>query len=786
MKSVVALLGPTNTGKTHLALERLLEHDTGMIGFPLRLLARENYDKLVQARGSENVALVTGEERIVPPGARWFACTVEAMPLDRLVDFVAIDEIQLCGDRERGHVFTARLLHARGRQETMFLGADTIRPLLRRLVPEAGVIARPRLSTLSYAEPRKLARLPRRTAVVVFSLQDLYAVAERLRQEAGGAAVVFGALSPRARNAQVGLFQAGDVDYMVATDAIGMGLNLDIEHVAFTSLTKFDGRGPRPLSAAEIGQIAGRAGRHVKDGTFGATSELGAFDPRLVRAIEGHLFEPLEELFWRNSELEYRSTGALLHSLEQRPQQPELKRLSGADDQRAFETLLREPEIADVEGEPAVRLLWDVCCVPDFRNVLSEAHTGLLLQVFRHLRAAGRLPEDWVAAQVAHVERNDGDVDLLLQRIAAVRTWTYLSQRAEWLADARYWQERTRAIEDRLSDALHERLTEQFVDRRASAVVRQERDGLLLALEEDGTVAVQGLAIGRLEGFRFEPDPGLRESSRHLLATAQRMVKAELPARVEALVAAPDSAFALSPAGQLLWRGGAVGRLRAGEDTLHARVEVPPTELEGPLRERVQRRLAAFVSSHLTAQLGPLVHLSQAEFSGPARGLVFALNEGLGAIARRGVAVQTSALTNADRATLASAGVRIGRFAVFVPAVLQAQALPLRTLLFALREGPLAGVLPTGQAVERRDTRVSPALLAVCGYLPAGALAIRMDRLERLAHAVRSAERERREPVPAALAHAAGCAVTDLPLLLHTFGLRQRVPKARSLGAGRK
>ncbi len=783
MRPVVALLGPTNTGKTHLALERLLEHKSGMIGFPLRLLARENYDKLVRTRGTGQVALVTGEERIVPPGARYFCCTVEAMPLDRQVDFLAVDEIQLCADRERGHVFTERLLHARGREETMLLGSDTIRPLLQRLLPQAGVIGRPRLSTLSYAQPRKIHRLPRRTAIVAFSLAELYALADRVRHDTGGAAVVFGALSPRTRNAQVGLFQSGEVDYLVATDAIGMGLNLDIEHVAFTSLSKHDGRGPRTLTAAEVAQIAGRAGRHVKDGSFGATAELGAFDRHLVEAVEQHRFEPLSEIWWRNSELAFASPRSLVRSLEERPPRPELRRLAGADDQRALEALLREDDVARLSGQEAVKLLWEVACIPDFRNVLSDAHTRLLLVVLRHLRERGRLPEEWFSEQVAHLDRTDGGVEPLLARIAAIRTFTYLSHRAEWLADARYWQERTRAVEDRLSDALHEGLTAQFVDRRAAAVVRQERDGLLLAFEEGGGVSVQGLAIGRLEGFRFVPEAGLREGSRHLVAAAQRAVKAELPARLAELEASPDAAFALSPAGQVLWRGAPVGRLQAGEDALRPRVEVPHSELlDPPLRERARQRQQAFVQAHLAAQLGPLLKLSQADLTGSARGLAFALTEGLGAIGRREVAPQAAALDQADRRALGRLGVTVGRFAIFLPALLQAQLLPLRSLLWSLRHGPLTGALPDGAPVARRDPRVPAPLLALCGYLPAGGLALRMDRLERLAHAVRSAEREGREAPPAELAHAAGCRPEELALLLRSFGLQRRRFAARPQG----
>src|SRR5690349_17123379 len=425
---LVAVLGPTNTGKTHFAIERMLGHRSGMIGFPLRLLARENYDRVVRLKGARAVALITGEEKIVPPNPAYFVCTTESMPLDRPVDFLAVDEIQLCGDGERGHVFTHRLLSARGLAETMFLGADTIKPLLRHLVPEAEFVSRPRFSTLSYLGPKKVTRLPPRSAVVAFAVADVFALAEVMRRQRGGTAVVLGALSPRARNAQVGMFQAGEVDYLVATDAIGMGLNMDLDHVAFARLVKFDGRAPRRLAAPEIAQIAGRAGRHMSDGTFGTTAELGPMEPEVVEAVENHRFDPLTRLYWRNARLDYASPDALLGSLELRPPKPGLVPAREADDHLALRTLAKQAEIAELaQHRQAVRLLWEVCQIPDFRKVLSDTHARLLGQIYRHLAGpAGRLPTDWVAQQVQRLDRLDGDIDTLMTRIAHIRTWTYI------------------------------------------------------------------------------------------------------------------------------------------------------------------------------------------------------------------------------------------------------------------------------------------------------------------------------------------------------------------------
>ena len=465
---LTAVLGPTNTGKTYLAVERMLGHASGMIGFPLRLLARENYDRIRKLKGERAVALVTGEEKILPASAQYFVCTVESMPLDRPVGFLAVDEIQMAADPERGHVFTDRLLHARGLDETMLLGADTMRPLLRRLLPGLEVITRPRFSTLSHSGPRKPTRLPPRSAVVGFSAAEVYRIAEMMRRVRGGCAVVMGALSPRTRNAQVEMYQAGEVDYLVATDAIGMGLNMDLVHVAFAGLSKFDGRAPRRLTPAELAQIAGRAGRHMNDGSFGTTAEVGALAPETVEAIENHRFDAVSALMWRNSDLDFHSVATLKASLEQRAPDRALIRAREAEDQQALAALGRDDEILHRIGGPAtVRLLWEVCQIPDFRKVMSDTHARLLGQIFRHLTSAvARLPNEWVAGQVARLDNAEGDIDTLMARIAHVRTWTYISHRADWLADPASWQERTRAVEDKLSDALHRSIDPAF--RRSS------------------------------------------------------------------------------------------------------------------------------------------------------------------------------------------------------------------------------------------------------------------------------------------------------------------------------
>ncbi len=741
LRPPIAVLGPTNTGKTHLAIERMLAHRSGMIGFPLRLLARENYDRIVRLRGAAAVALVTGEEKIVPAHPSYWVATVEAMPLDRPVEFLAIDEIQLAADAERGHVFTHRMLHARGLAETMLLGADTIRPHLKKLVPGVAFVSRPRFSKLVYTGARKITRLPPRSAVVAFSVQEVYAHAEALRRQRGGTAVVLGALSPRTRNAQVAMYQAGEVDYLVATDAIGMGLNMDVNHVAFTSLVKFDGRAPRRLSPAELAQIAGRAGRYMTDGTFGTTGELATLEPELVEAIEEHRFETLKLIYWRNAELDFRSLEALLKSLDEPPRAAFLKRARELDDVEALAALARDPDVVPLaQGPAALRLLWEVCQIPDFRKIMHDAHVRLLKRIFLHLIGPeARLPEDWVAGQLASLDRPDGDIDTLVQRIAFVRTWTYVSHRGEWLANAGAWQERARAIEDRLSEALHERLTQRFVDRRAATLQRRLRDGreLIGAVTREGSVLVEGEPVGRLEGFRFLADEtASRDEARALANAALGALKREIPARIARLMADAQEAFALTPDGKLLWREAPVAYLEPGEHPLSPRLRLLPSDLIEPKECQVLRRhLEGRLEAILGAGLAPLFALASAELEGAARGIAFQLREALGILPRRQVASLVAALDEPARKALRRLGVRLGRIALYMPTLLKPAAIALKTLLWAAHHDmvDLVAPPPAGRVSLTLDAALPAAFYEAIGYHAIGGIAVRIDRLERLA-----------------------------------------------------
>ncbi|MEQ9639392.1 MAG: helicase-related protein [Alphaproteobacteria bacterium] len=774
---VTAVLGPTNTGKTHYAVERMLGHATGMIGLPLRLLAREIYDRIVEQRGPACVALITGEERIVPRSAQYFVCTVEAMPLARRTAFLAVDEIQLAADAERGHVFTERLLHARGTQETLFMGADTMRPLLKKLLPEVRFLTRERFSTLTYAGLRKVSRLPRRAAVVAFSAADVYALAELMRRQRGGAAVVLGALSPRTRNAQVAMYQSGEVDYLVATDAIGMGLNMDVDHVAFAGLRKFDGRVLRDLQPAEIGQIAGRAGRHMNHGTFGITAGRGELDAAVVDAIEHHRFDPVQHLQWRSRELRFGSIGALIASLRQFPPRRELARGRDADDVRALRSLGLASDIQDMAKAPAaVRLLWEVCQIPDFRKSLGEAHHLFLARVYRHLMSdEAVLPTDWVAGHVGRLDRTDGDIDTLSTRIAHVRTWTYISHRANWLDDAKHWQERARALEDKLSDALHEALTQRFVDRRTAALMRglRDKETLIAAVDQDGEVLVEGQYVGRLKGLSFAHD---REGGDRAVATAaNRVLGAELERRAGQLGQAGDEAIAWRPDNQLWWQGAAVARLQRATDILRPQVTLLPTEhINGRTREAVRRRLSRFVEAVVERDLQPLLRLLETELSGAGRGLAYQLAEHLGVAARDRLHVSVDGLTRADRAACKRAGLRLGYADLFLPALLKARPAATVARLRAVWEdwAEVPPPPPDGRVSFPIEADADRAALDAYGYRVVGKRAIRVDMLDRLAGVAQRAAKAGPFTPGHEMLSLVGCGQDEMRVLLRHLGYR--------------
>jgi len=750
-RTVTAVLGPTNTGKTHLAIERMLAQPSGLIGLPLRLLAREVYSRIVERSGADSVALITGEEKIIPEKPRFWVSTVEAMPLDLDTEFVAIDEVQLAGNLDRGHVFTDRILNLRGRSETLLLGASTVRPLLEKLLPGLNVITRPRMSVLEYAGSKKVSRLPARSAIVAFSSDEVYSIAELIRRQRGGAAVVLGSLSPRTRNAQVELFQNGDVDHLVATDAIGMGLNLDVHHIAFAGNRKYDGYQYRQLTASEMGQIAGRAGRHTKDGTFGVTGRVDPLDDHLIEQIESHQFESLKVLQWRNSTLNFSSTATLRQSLDKVPQEEGLARAPTGDDVTALEHLLRDPAVSGMAtGEKAVELLWDVCQVPDYRKIAPANHAELLNAIYTHLMQENYIADDWFSRQLAFADRTDGDIDTLANRIAHIRTWTYVANRPDWLADPAHWQGETRDIEDRLSDALHERLTQRFVDRRTSVLMRRLRENAMLEAEitSSGDVLVEGQHIGNLLGFRFAPDAAAEgPDGKTVRAAAQVALTTEIESRAEKLGKSENSDFVLTSEGAIRWRGEPVAKLVAGEDVLAPTILLLADEhLTGTPRDTVQNRIDLWVKTQIETLLKPLVDLKSGDgLEGLARGIGFRIVEGLGILERQDASDEIRQLDQDMRASLRKHGVRFGAYTVFVPALLKPAPSQLIAQLWALKHGSLdmngMTELPQLSASGRTsipvDETIDKALYKVVGFRVCGSRAVRVDILERLADLIR-------------------------------------------------
>ncbi len=807
-RGVTAVLGPTNTGKTYLAIERMIGHSSGMIGLPLRLLAREVYNRVVDRVGKHNVALLTGEEKIKPKHARYYICTVESMPRDLDVAFLAVDEIQLASDTNRGHVFTNALLNMRGREETLLIGSSTMKPMIDRLIPGANMISRPRLSKLSFAGERKITRLPPRSAIVAFSAEEVYAIAELIRRQRGGAAVVMGALSPRTRNAQVALFQSGEVDHIVATDAIGMGLNLEIDHVAFAAERKFDGYLHRKLHPAELAQIAGRAGRHLTDGTFGTTGRCAGFDPDLVEQLETHDFDFVRTVFWRNPELQFSSLKQLQESLLILPQEQGVARAPVADDEQTLEIAASRPEIrAFATGEAAIRRLWDVCALPDYRKVAPQHHADLALTIFEYLMKVDYIPVDWFAAQVALCNRAEGEIDTLSARLAQIRTWTFCANRLDWLRDPEHWQRVTRKVEDTLSDALHEKLAQRFVDRRTSVLMRRLRENAMLEAEVNinGDVLVEGQNVGKLSGFRFTADTqGIgvdTPEAKALRAVAARALASEIDTRAAKFIVAEDSAFALALDGTIRWQGEPVAILQSGEKILFPKaLLLADDHLSGAAREQVVARLDLWLAAHVKKLLGPLQELETGgTLTGIGRGLAYQLAESLGVMERAGVANDVKTLDQAGRSDLRKMGVRFGSYHIYAPQLLKPAARALAAQLWMLNQenvepkglDDIVHLSSSGRTSFPADETLPKDLYRAAGFRVCGPRAVRVDILERLADLIRPAVAFRPGVTPGAppagategdafvvtvnMTSLVGCSGEDFGALLKSLGYRSEM-----------
>lgn len=784
---VTAVLGPTNTGKTHFALEQMLSYKTGCIGFPLRLLARENYDRIAAKVGKAYVALVTGEEKIIPAQAKYFMCTVESMPVEQSFEFLAVDEIQLCADADRGHIFTDRLLRARGTEATMFMGSDTIATILRGLVPYIEIVTRPRLSVLEYTGFKKLTRLAKRTAVVAFSVDDVYAIADLIRRQRGGTAVVLGALSPRTRNAQVEMYQSGEVDFMVATDAIGMGLNMDIQHVALAATRKYDGERARALTRAELAQIAGRAGRYKTDGTFGVTGNVKGLDPDVVEAIERHEFDSLQNLYWRNSELDYNSPLALLRSLERGSGKTVLQKGRPSDDYLTLQHMMeRDDVLAQANGRDAVHLLWDVCQVPDFRKTLTETHPELVAEIFLHLRENGALPEDWMEDHIRKLDSVEGDVDTLMARIAHVRTWTYVTHRADWVVDPEHWRGRTLRIEDKLSDALHEALTKRFVDKRSAVLLGAMEEGspLLAGIKKDGEVVVEGQRVGQLSGFRFYPDETSgREEFKAIMSAARQALRPEIGNRIVMVLKSEDKQFKLADDGQILWQADAtnplpgqpIGRVKKGDLLLKPRAEMIDSNLlDGQDKNAVQEKLQEWLDRHIHFALEPLFRLTGGDdLSAQARGIAFQLQEALGILPRSTLEDLISGLDEEGRKALRARKVRMGPLLVFLPELNKPAAVRLRAQLLTLWQGKeLPADVPKDGIVSFTvtDKAIDADYYRSIGYPVYGPRSIRVDMLDRVVCAVYDSAKDGKFQAQHKMAEWLGSNILDLYAVLDAMG----------------
>jgi ATP-dependent RNA helicase SUPV3L1/SUV3 len=809
--SLTAVLGPTNTGKTFLAVERMCGHSSGMIGFPLRLLAREVYDRVVAIKGAGQVALITGEEKIVPHGARYFLCTAESMPLDRDVSFVALDEAQMANDDERGHIFTDRLLRSRGRTETMILGSETLKPLIRQLLPGAEIIGRPRFSTLSFTAAKKLSRLPKRTAIVAFSADEVYAIAEMLRRQRGGAAVVMGALSPRTRNAQVAMYQSGEVDYLVATDAIGMGINMDIGHVAFGSLSKFDGKRRRRLSISEMAQIAGRAGRHHRDGTFGVVqtgeSARAEFEADEVQAIEAHAFPPLSDLKWRNPDLDFTSVSALVQSLEMRPHRDGFVRTEEVIDLAVLRFLSTDmPLQKQLTDRQLLKRFWAVCQLPDYQKTAVEQHSRLVARFFGHL-GIGRMtiPNELIGSEVARLDTVNGDIDTLSGRIAAIRTWTYVAHQNDWLEDPTYWAERTRAIEDRLSDAMHEKLTQRFVDRRTSVLLRKLKgnDAPKVEVSLHGRVDVDGADLGQLNGFTFTADPAANHVEKRLvMAAAERSLVKELQRRALELENDNAAEFSLAFDGttkpKILWRNESVAEIVASKDFLRPRLILAHGASKLPAAEmaRIDGRLHVWLKTEIENHLRPLFDLAafieldhlKGGFSAAGRGVAVQLIEAGGCLLRDQVDDLITAITPKDRKLFRIAGIRLGMVHVFSAALLKPKPTCWRMALGQVKSVPTAvrlDLMWRGNTSVPVDLTIPVHFYVRAGYWPAGSKAVRIDMVDRLANEVRELGKKRTAFVaPEKLLSMVGLNRNEFAGLMEAIGYRRRLIKQEVLESG--
>ena len=734
---ITAVLGPTNTGKTHLAIETMLSFETGMIGFPLRLLAREVYDKVIKKIGLDKVALITGEEKIIPSNARYFLCTVESMPIDKQLDFVAVDEIQMCADHERGHIFTDRLLNLRGNKLTMLMGSNTIKNIISYLDDDVEFIYRNRLSKLSYSGHKKISRIDRKTAIIAFSAEEVYAIAELIRRQKGGAAIVMGSLSPKTRNAQVELYQSGDVDFLVATDAIGMGINMDLNNVYFSNLKKFDGKKLRRLNLSEIGQIAGRAGRYLNDGSFGITGQCREINAEEVDLLENHKFEDIQFLFWRNSQLNFNNPLSLIKSLEVKPINNWLRKINECEDEKALKFFLREKNFNF--DQERLKLLWECCQIPDFVKKTFGNHHEVISNVFKYLNSPkGKITEDFMRLQLMKLNKLDGNVDSLSNRIANVRTWSYVSNKNNWVENQNYWIEKTKILEDKLSDRLHEELTKTFIDKRASVLARGLKQDMEFNMKvlKNNEVIIDNQFIGKINGLKLELDlkkGALETDIKSLKKAARQTVGPELEKRIEIII--ETGLIELKDDFKIYWNNSPIAKLMTGKDYLNPNFELIVDDI---LEQNQKHKLIVFIDKWIKEKINTvlqsLVDLKNLKDNNSSiKALAYRLYENNGVIKRENVTEYVKNLEQNDRKILRELGVKFGRYHIFLFRLIKPEAVSLRTLLWKNYHQKYFNLKPPKFGLNFLDDKnLNKDFMLLCGFEKFNDLYVRIDILERL------------------------------------------------------
>ena len=738
LNEIIAVLGPTNTGKTHMAIEKMLEFNSGIFGFPIRLLAREVYDKCTKKIGSKKVALITGEEKIIPNTAQYFICTVEAMPKDKVVDFIAVDEIQMCGDRERGHIFTDRLLNFRGEVLTMFLGSQVMKNIISSIIPETRFVEQQRFSKLSYNGHKKISRLDRKSALIAFSVEEVYAIAELVRRQKGGAAVIMGSLSPKTRNSQVDIYQAGDVDYLVATDAIGMGLNMDIEQVSFSSLKKFDGKKTRRLRTTEISQIAGRAGRYRVDGSFGVTGGCENLQSDEIERIENHILDEIKFLFWRNSDLNFNSAEDLIQSLEKKPSSKNFLKISESLDENVLKYLVRDKKIKFSNDK--LELLWDCCQIPDFQKK-AFTHIDVVSKVFNFLNSGkNKIPNEYMKNQLKGLENYRGNIDMISNKISNVRTWSYVANKKHWVENADYWIQMSKNIEDSLSDKLHNEITKSFIDRRISVLSRGLKQDIKLNTEINtkDELIIDGQLIGKLKGLKLnlEFTSGTLDTDvKSLKKAARQGITEELVKRVKEIIKNKEIHFGLNY--KIVWKDHPIAKIRKGKNYLHPEIDIIADEnLAINSKDELLFFLNTWLKKYVEEELEDLINLAKSENKNKyLRALSFQLYESNGVLKRRDVEEVVKAISKEDRRQFRKLGIKIGRYHIFLPKMLKPKAVALRILLWKFYNNinenndiPKSGL----NFLTDKQNKLDKKFLLLCGFENFGNYYIRVDILEKL------------------------------------------------------